>query len=358
MAIRFSYITVLLTCVVFALYYLSTSSHSDATRGIVGRPDIIDVIYGVKHGVKLPLRIYPHPEPSNEPRPWLLHTHGGAWAAGQPFRLSPWVIHGFREKGYHIVSVAYRLSPQVGLSAMVEDCLDAFKWCRTELAKTIREEIESDRYAITGESAGGTLSTLLGHHLNPPPRAVIDVYGVTSFPDFYHVMSARPKPKGWSGLHPEIYLEQFMHDRDLSNAVPVAAELSVIQGIPEHQIQEQWRVNETLYSYTERQKLQSDFKAWADQHFATRTIPNVCEWKDGASEDENEAAMKAVSSLHLLDDKRAYPPTAFLHGSGDTVVPIEQSEIMAARLTEMEVEVLERYCPGAGHGFDAGFLVS
>ena len=272
--------------------------------------------------------------------------------------MSSWVIHGFREKGYHIVSVGYRLQPQVGLSAMVEDCVDAFKWCRAEMGRVLGEEFDVDRYAIAGESAGGTMSTLLGHHLSPPARAVIDVYGVTAFPAFYHVMAARPKAARWSGPRSEAELEDFLHDRDLSNAVPVAAEASMVRTMPEHQLQELWRVNGSQYSYTDRQKLQSDFKEWADQDFATRTVPNVCEWMDGASPDENEAAMKAVSSLHLLDAKRSYPPTAFLHGSGDTVVPIEQSQMMAERLRAMDVEVLERYCPGAGHGWDASFRVS
>jgi hypothetical protein len=34
---------------------------------------------------------------------------------------------------FHIVSVAYRYIPQVGLKEMVEDCTDAFDWCRARL---------------------------------------------------------------------------------------------------------------------------------------------------------------------------------------------------------------------------------
>lgn len=54
----------------------------------------------------------------------------------------------------------------------------------------------------------------------------------------------------------------------------------------------------------------------------------------------------------------AHPPTFFVHGEADDVVPITQSRDMAKRLRELGVPVAEYYEPGAGHVFDQRFTVS
>ena len=56
-------------------------------------------------------------------------------------------------------------------------------------------------------------------------------------------------------------------------------------------------------------------------------------------------------------DDTGYPPTAFLHGTGDTAVPVQQSYDMARMLREMGVPVVEQYEEGEEHVFDHKYTV-
>ncbi len=45
------------------------------------------------------------------------------------------------------------------------------------------------------------------------------------------------------------------------------------------------------------------------------------------------------------------PPTLILHGDADTLVPIQQAELMVAKLKEAGVEAKLVVKPGAAHGW-------
>lgn len=47
-------------------------------------------------------------------------------------------------------------------------------------------------------------------------------------------------------------------------------------------------------------------------------------------------------------------PTVFFHGTSDTVVPVSQSEMLAAKLDENNVNYYFEAIPGEGHGLDFG----
>ena len=137
-----------------------------------------------------------------------------------------WVIRAFQSRGYHIVSTAYRFSPHCGMDEQVADCLDAYKWCLSHLPTIFgAANIDLSRFVAAGDSAGGTFSTLCGHFLEPPPRAVIDVFGVVDMTDsWFHTSRAEHlKVTPFPYLRPrdEAELEKAMRERDPAQAMTI-----------------------------------------------------------------------------------------------------------------------------------------
>lgn len=54
-----------------------------------------------------------------------------------------------------MVSIGYRLAPQVGLKEIVEDVVDSTKWIREELSERIGgRRIDLTKLAVGGSSSG------------------------------------------------------------------------------------------------------------------------------------------------------------------------------------------------------------
>jgi acetyl esterase/lipase len=209
--------------------------------------------------------------------------------------------------------------------------------------------LDVERYAVGGESAGGTLATLLGHTLSPPPRAVIDIYGAVDPLDKrpQTPLDIQPLTEGWT----EGEVAAAVAKADPAEAITVCP---FQFDIPVEYIRTQWGV--PSYEYTRRQVFQYEIKKYMRTY--NLLWPVLCRVTDEDTEAEREAKLKAVSPLHLLDGKSAYPPTFFIHGGGDQVVPQYQSERMAAKLRQMGVPVGETYEPGEPHEFDNKYTVS
>lgn len=75
------------------------------------------------------------------------------------------------DANYVVVSADYRLCPQVALCNVVQDAIDAFSWCKSDLPMRLAQEfgiqLNTDKIVTFGQSAGG----LLALHLvrTPPP---------------------------------------------------------------------------------------------------------------------------------------------------------------------------------------------
>ncbi len=119
-----------------------------------------------------------------------LITFPGGFLAGKHVVPNAWMSEAFGSRGYHIVSVAYRFSPQCGMEDQLSDCADALKWCLSHLPSILAaSNIDINRYVIAGDSAGGTIATQCAHLFDLKPKAVIDVYGAVSMTDpWYHVV--------------------------------------------------------------------------------------------------------------------------------------------------------------------------
>jgi len=119
-----------------------------------------DVPYAGTENPRQRLDLYlPKARKSEKPLPVVVFIHGGAWRAGDKRggvrMVAPYVDTG-RFAG---ASVAYRLSGEAIWPAQIHDCKAAVRWLKAH-AKAYN--LDPDRIAVWGSSAGGHLVAMLG----------------------------------------------------------------------------------------------------------------------------------------------------------------------------------------------------
>lgn len=99
------------------------------------------------------------PDEDNGPNPVIAAIHGGAWMMcdKRDMQVLP-MLEGLK-RGYAVVSINYRLSPEAIFPAQIHDCKCAIRFIRANAA---RYGFDPDRIVAWGGSAGGHLSALLG----------------------------------------------------------------------------------------------------------------------------------------------------------------------------------------------------
>ncbi len=108
---------------------------------------------------RLDLLLPTHRTAANKPLPVIVYIHGGGWSLGDKQQglkyLKPFVETG----DYAGVSIGYRLSQDATWPAQIHDCKAAIRWIR---AVASRYNLDADRIAAIGHSAGGHLVSMLG----------------------------------------------------------------------------------------------------------------------------------------------------------------------------------------------------
>lgn len=157
-----------------------------------GHPDV-EVIKHIPYGpagVRQQLDIY---RPKVIPEggcPVVLQIHGGAWVMGDKGTQALPLMYHLASRGWICVAANYRLSPSVAFPTHLTDCKKALCWVRENGAEY---GMDTDFVAVTGGSAGGHLTALVGLTANRPElqeehaetdtsvQAVIPFYGVYDF---------------------------------------------------------------------------------------------------------------------------------------------------------------------------------
>ena len=121
-----------------------------------------DVVFGTGGDVDLRLDLA-RPATSERPLPAVLVFHGGGWVQGNKAQFRP-LARFLAEEGYFGATVQYRLArPGPGnpapWPAQIEDAKCAVRWLR---ANAKRYNVDPDRIAALGFSAGAHLAMLLG----------------------------------------------------------------------------------------------------------------------------------------------------------------------------------------------------
>lgn len=91
--------------------------------------------------------------------PVILAIHGGAFMGCDKADLQVLPMLEGLKRGYAVVSINYRLSWEVQFPALIQDAKAAVRWIR---ANAQRYQLDPQRIAAWGGSAGGYLSTMLG----------------------------------------------------------------------------------------------------------------------------------------------------------------------------------------------------
>lgn len=96
---------------------------------------------------------------NDKPLPVVVFIHGGGWRGGHKNtgigRLTPLVATG----AYAGVTVGYRLTNEAQWPEQIFDCKAAIRWVRANAKK---HNLDPDRIAVWGTSAGGHLVAMLG----------------------------------------------------------------------------------------------------------------------------------------------------------------------------------------------------
>lgn len=202
------------------------------------------------------------------------------------------VLVSLLEAGFIVVSIDYRLAPETKLPAIIEDVRDAFRWIR-ESASDLR--VEPNRLAVCGGSAGGYLTLMTGFSVYPKPKALVSYWG---YGDIAGAWYSRPDP---------FYLRQ-----------PEVTREEALSAVTTTPVSDPPIKNNRgrFYLYTRQQGTWPNEVAGHDPDSESRWFDRYC-------------------PIHNVS--KSYPPTMLVHGTADTDVPYEQSEMMADRLREAGV---------------------
>ena len=152
---------------------------------------IKNIIYNTIDNRQLLLDACVPTDKSNRLRPAILIIHGGGWRTGnrtQHYALA----QRLASMGYVCFTPEYRLSTEALFPAAVHDLKAAIRWVR---ANAVSYNIDTNKIATAGFSAGGQLSALLGATGDNPKlegtnanlghstkvNAIIDIDGILAF---------------------------------------------------------------------------------------------------------------------------------------------------------------------------------
>jgi acetyl esterase/lipase len=156
--------------------------------GVVALENVVYARYGER---QLHLDLFSPGEKAQVPLPGVILIHGGGWRSGNRQMEWPMAQH-LAANGYVTATVEYRLSIEALYPAGVYDLKGAIRWMRANAA---RYNIDTNKIAVYGCSAGGTLAAFLGTtgdmkkfegmagyaERSSKVQAIVDVDGVLDF---------------------------------------------------------------------------------------------------------------------------------------------------------------------------------
>jgi acetyl esterase/lipase len=241
-------------------------------------------------------------------QPVVVWIHGGALINGHRETVPQWLTDFARKSGCVLVSLDYRLAPETQLPDILTDIEDAFRWIRSEGPKLF--QADPDRLAVVGGSAGGYLTLVTGHRVQPRPTALVSLWG---YGDLIGPWYSQPSP----------------HARHHKSKMSESEAFAQVSGAPVSDSRERRGDGGAFYQFCRQKGLWPKAVTGLDPH----QVPE-----------------KFAPYMPLKNVARDYPPTLLIHGDQDTDVPHEQSVFMAAELKKQGVTHELLTVPGAEHG--------
>jgi acetyl esterase/lipase len=244
-------------------------------------------------------------------RPVVVWIHGGALIMGNRSQVPKNLLELCRAEGYALVSLDYRLAPEVKLPAIVVDVEDAFRWIHGDGAKQCHLDVS--RVVVTGGSAGGYLTLMTGIRVEPRPTALVAYWGYGDVDGAWYT-----RPSDHYRKQPLVSKDEAY--RQIGDTVVTGSEKGL-------------KARGRYYLYLRQNGL------W------TREITGF----DPASERAKLNPYCPVRNVTPM-----YPPTLLIHGTEDTDVPYALSADMAKEFARQKVPYELVTVKGAGHGLAGG----
>jgi acetyl esterase/lipase len=249
-----------------------------------------------------------------EVRPVVVWIHGGALITGNRGSVPRELLDLCRSDGYALVSIDYRLGPEVKLPEIAADVEDAFHWLREEGAKKCH--LDADRLVVTGGSAGGYLTLLAGARVKPRPRALVAYWG-------------------YGDVDGDWYTKPSEHYR---------------KNVPLVDREEAYKaVGSKVVTGSE-----DGFDGKARGRFYHYLRQNGLWTKEITGFDPEKERAKLDPYCPVRNVTADYPPTLLIHGTEDTDVPYDESVAMEKELARHDVAHELITVRGAGHGLAGG----
>jgi acetyl esterase/lipase len=264
--------------------------------------------YTYKTVSSLPIRADVYRKPDGQVRPAILWIHGGALIFGNRGGINQEQLQRYLESGFVVVSVDYRLAPETKLPEILTDLEDAYLWVREKGPEIF--QVDPNRIAVVGHSAGGYLTLTAGYRFQPRPKALVSFYG---YGDIAGAWYSNPDP---------FYLKEPLVSKE--KAYAAVGKIPISEPLQE---ENRW----PFYLYCRQQGLWPKEVVGHDPKTEPRAFDAYCPLRNVSGD---------------------YPPTLLLHGDKDTDVPFEQSEQMAKELKQNGVPSEFIPIAGGAHGFD------
>ncbi len=247
-------------------------------------------------------------------RPVVVWIHGGALITGNKASVPKNLVDLCRFEGYALVSLDYRLAPEVKLPAIIADIEDAFKWLRGEAPKLC--QLDPDRIVVTGGSAGGYLTLMTGICVKPQPKALVSYWGYGDVDGEWYT-----KPSEYYRTKVAL-VNKVDADKGVGGKVITGSEPGVVMAS-----------RGKYYIYLRQNGLWTKEVAGFDPATERNKLDPYCPVRNVTAQ---------------------FPPTLLVHGTTDTDVPYELSAAMAKELAAHKVTHELVTVPGAGHGLTGG----
>jgi acetyl esterase/lipase len=299
------YTVLIFTALIFLMAYPVSGQDVTTTDDVIPYSKHI-YTYKIVDNHEIQANVYRYP--GEEVRPAIIWIHGGALIFGTRNGLSSEQLEQYMKAGYNVVSIDYRLAPETKLVAIIKDLEDAYAWVRSKGPALFN--IDPDRIAVVGHSAGGYLTLMAGFHLKPRPSALVSFYGYGDITGPWY-----SQPDSFYNQMPSIPRDQAIEYVGDSTVFPNG--------------------RSKFYLYCRQQGL------WP---------------KEVSGHDPVKEASWFFEYEPLRNISPSYPPTLLLHGEKDTDVPYEQSVLMAKAFKHHNVDYEFITKPDWGHGFDGAGL--
>jgi acetyl esterase/lipase len=242
----------------------------------------------------------------------LVWIHGGALIVGDRTGVPKNLLDLCQERDYVLVSIDYRLAPEVKLPAIIADIKDALAWVREKGPKLFHGDPE--RIVVAGGSAGGYLTMMTGICVEPRPRALVAYWGYGDVDGAWYT-----KPSAFY--------------REKTPLVKKEDALKAVGGpVLTGAVGKGGQARGNYYRYLRQNGL------W------TREVTGF----------HPSDKSKLDPYCPVRNISKNYPPILMVHGTEDTDVPYELSANMAKELKRHKVRHQLITVKGAGHGLSGG----